>query len=123
MKGDEIMTLTVREELKSSFPETTFIGWTKTAFEDVLCRTKHAKIKKDGTFYKNDKNLINNFIITSYNSLIRRFEVDVAMVEDEKATVLRLLDALPAEKFRTFAEIAFEPYINLETDTTIIYGG
>lgn len=117
------MTLTVREELKSSFPETTFIGWTKTAFEDVLCRTKHAKIKKDGTFYKNDKNLINNFIITSYNSLIRRFEVDVAMVEDEKATVLRMLNSLPAEQFRTFAEITFEPYINLESDTTIIYEG
>ena len=67
--------------------------------------------------------LINNFIITSYNALIRRFEVDVAMIEDEKATVLRMLDTLPAEKFRYFAEITFEPYINLETDTTIIYEG
>ena len=117
------MTLTVREELKACFTEMTLIGWTRREFEDVLCRTKHAKIKKDGTFYKNDKNLINNFIITSYNSLIRRFEVDVAMIQDEKATVLRMLDTLPAEKFRYFAEIAFEPYINLETDTTIIYGG
>ena len=116
------MTLTVREELKACFTEMTLIGWTRREFEDVLCRTKHAKIKKDGTFYKNDKNLINNFIITSYNSLIRRFEVDVAMVEDEKATVIRMLDTLSAEKFRTFAEIAFEPYINLETETNI-YGG
>ena len=41
-----------------------------------------------------------------------------AMIEDEKATVLRLLDALPAEQFCSFAEIAFEPYINLETDTS-----
>ena len=55
--------------------------------------------------------------------MIRRFEVDVAMIEDEKATVLRMLDTLPAEKFRYFAEITFEPYINLETDTTIIYEG
>ena len=117
------MTLTVREELKSRLSETTFIDWTKREFEDLLCRTKHARIKKDGTFYKNDKNLINNFIITSYNALIRRFEVDVAMIEDEKATVLRMLDTLPAEKFRYFAEIAFEPYINLESDTTIIYEG
>lgn len=112
------MTLTVREELKSRLSETTFIGWTKREFEDLLCRTQHARIKKDGTFYKNDKNLINNFIITSYNALIRRFEVDVAMIEDEKATVLRMLDTLPAEQFCSFAEIAFESYINLETDTS-----
>lgn len=112
------MTLTVREELKSRLSETTFIGWTKREFEDLLCRTQHARIKKDGTFYKNDKNLINNFIITSYNALIRRFEVDVAMIEDEQATVLHLLDALPAEQFCSFAEIAFEPYINLESDTS-----
>ena len=117
------MTLTVREELKACFPETTLTGWTKREFEDLLCSTQHARIKKDGTFYKNDKNLINNCIITCYRALIRRFEVDVAMIEDEKATVLRMLDTLPAEKFRYFAEIAFEPYINLETDTTIIYGG
>lgn len=112
------MTLTVREELKSRLSETIFIGWTKREFEDLLCRTQHARIKKDGTFYKNDKNLINNFIITYYNALIRRFEVDVAMVEDEKATVLRLLDALSAEQFCSFAEIAFEPYINLGSDTS-----
>ena len=116
------MTLTVKEELKARFPETTLTGWTKREFEDLLCRTQHARIKKDGTFYKNDKNLINNFIITYYNALIRRFEVDVAMVEDEEATVLRMLDTLPAEKFRAFAEIAFEPYINLEAETNIYEG-
>ena len=117
------MTLTVREELKSRLSETTFIGWTKREFEDLLCRTQHARIKKDGTFYKNDKELINDSIITFYHALIRRFEVDVAMIEDEEATVLRMLNSLPAEQFRTFAEIAFEPYINLEADTTIIYEG
>ena len=117
------MTLTVREELKACFPETTLTGWTKREFEDLLCSTQHARIKKDGTFYKNDKNLINNFIITSYNALISRFELDRAMIEDELATVIRMLNSLPAEKFRYFAEITFEPYINLETDTTIIYGG
>lgn len=117
------MTLTVREELKSRLSETTLTGWTKREFEDLLHSTQNARIKKDGTFYKNDKNLINNCIITCYRALIRRFEVDVAMIEDEKATVLRMLDTLPAEKFRYFAEIAFEPYINLGSDTTIIYEG
>ena len=117
------MILTVREELKSRLSETTFIDWTKREFEDLLCRTQHARIKKDGTFYKNDKNLINNFIITSYNALISRFELDRAMIEDELATVIRMLNSLPAEKFRAFAEITFEPYINLESDTTIIYEG
>ena len=117
------MTLTVRKELKSRFPEMTLIGWTRGEFEDLLHRTQKARIKKDGTFYKNDKNLINNFIITSYNALISRFELDRAMIEDELATVIRMLNSLPAEKFRYFAEITFEPYINLETDTTIIYEG
>ena len=116
------MTLTVREVLKPSFPEMTLIGWTRREFESLLHRTQNARIKKDGTFYKNDKNLINYFISTFYRALIRRFEVDVAMVEDEQATVLRMLDTLPAEQFRTFAEITFEPYINLETETNI-YGG
>lgn len=116
------MTLTVREELKSRFPEMTLIGWTRNEFEDLLHSTQNARIKKDGTFYKNDKELINDSIITFYHALIRRFEVDMATVEDEEATVLRMLDTLPAEKFRYFAEIAFEPYINLETETNI-YGG
>ena len=117
------MILTVKEELKAHFPETNVAGWTKRDFEDLLHKTQNARIKKDGTFYKYDKQLINDCVITFYRALIRRFEVDVAMVEDEKATVLRMLDTLPAEKFRYFAEIAFEPYINLETDTTIIYEG
>ena len=117
------MTLTVREELKSRLSETTLIGWTRGEFEDLLHRTQKARIKKDGTFYKNDKALITDLIIACYRSLWGRFELDVAMIEDEEATVLRMLDILPAEKFRYFAGIAFEPYINLETDTTIIYEG
>ena len=117
------MILEIKEERKIERYSKYFVNWTKREFEDLLCSTQHARIKKDGTFYKNDKNLINNCIITCYRALIRRFEVDVAMIEDEKATVLRMLDTLPAEKFRYFAEITFEPYINLETDTTIIYEG
>lgn len=117
------MTLTVRKELKARFTEMTLIGWTRREFEDLLHSTQNARIKKDGTFYKNDKELINDSIITFYHALIRRFEVDVAMIEDEEATVLRLLDTLPAKQFCSFAETTFEPYINLENDTTIIYEG
>ena len=117
------MTLTVRKELKSRFPEMSLIGWTRGEFKDLLHRTQKARIKKDGTFYKNDKELINDSIIAFYHALIRQFEVDVAMIEDEEATVLRMLDTLPAEKFLYFAEITFKPYINLESDTTIIYEG
>ena len=117
------MILEIKEERKIERCSKYFVNWTKREFEDLLCRTQHARIKKDGTFYKNDKNLINNFIITSYDALISRFELDRAMIEDELATVIRMLNSLPAEKFRTFAEITFEPYINLESDTTIIYEG
>ena len=117
------MILSIKEKHKTNSTSKHFVDWSQREFKELLRSICTAKIKKDGTFYKNDKNLINNFIITSYNALIRRFEVDVAMIEDEKATVLRMLDTLPAEKFRYFAEITFEPYINLETDTTIIYEG
>ena len=117
------MTLTVREELKSRLSETTFIGWTKSEFEELVRLTKKARVKKDGTFYKRDKEVINDTTVTYYRALWGRFELDKAMIEDERATVIRMLNSLPAEKFRAFAEITFEPYINLESDTTIIYEG
>ena len=43
------------------------------------------------------------------------------MIEDERATVLRMLHSLPAEQFRNFAEITFEPYVNLEDSISITF--
>ena len=117
------MTLTVREERKAIFPETTLTGWTKREFEELVRLIKKARVKKDGTFYKRDKEVINDVTATYYRALWGRFELDKAMIEDERATVIRMLNSLPAEQFRAFAEITFEPYINLESDTTIIYEG
>ena len=117
------MILEIKEERKIERCSKYFVSWTKSEFEELARLIKKARIKKDGTFYKRDKEVINDVTATYYRALWGRFELYKAMVEDEKATVLRMLDTLPAEKFRYFAEIAFEPYINLETDTTIIYEG
>ena len=117
------MILEIKEERKIEQCSKYFVNWTKSEFEELARLTKKARVKKDGTFYKRDKEVINNRTVIHYRALLGRFELDKAMIEDEKATVLRMLDTLPAEKFRYFAEITFEPYINLETDTTIIYEG
>ena len=79
------MTLTVREELKSRLSETTFIDWTKREFEDLLCRTQHARIKKDGTFYKNDKNLIHDlskFSPVEFWESVRYFSGEHSPIEE-----------------------------------------
>ena len=117
------MILEIKEERKIERGSKYFVQWTKSEFEELVRLTKKARVKKDGTFYKRDKEVINDTTVAYYRALWGRFELDKAMVEDEKATVIRMLDTLPAEKFRTFAEITFEPYINLESDTTIIYEG
>lgn len=117
------MILEIKEERKIEQCSKYFVDWTKSEFEELARLIKKARVKKDGTFYKRDKEVINNRTVIYYRALFGRFELDKAMIEDERATVLRLLDTLPAEQFCSFAEITFEPYINLETDTTIIYEG
>lgn len=117
------MILEIKEERKIERCSKYFVNWTKSEFEELVRLIKKARVKKDGTFYKRDKEVINDTTVTYYRALWGRFELDKAMIEDERATVIRMLNSLPAEQFRTFAEITFEPYINLESDTTIIYEG
>ena len=117
------MILEIKEERKIERYSKYFVNWTKSEFEELVRLIKKARVKKDGTFYKRDKEVINDVTATYYRALWGRFELDKAMIEDERATVIRMLNSLPAEQFRAFAEITFEPYINLESDTTIIYEG
>ena len=117
------MILEIKEERKIERYSKYFVNWTKREFEELVRLIKKARVKKDGTFYKRDKEVINDVTATYYRALWGRFELDKAMIEDERATVIRMLNSLPAEQFRAFAEITFEPYINLESDTTIIYEG
>ena len=112
------MILNIKEKHKTNLASKHFVDWSQREFKELLRSIRMAKIKEDGTFDVYSKALITDLIISCYRSLWGRFELDKAMVEDEKATVLRLLDALPAEQFCSFAEIAFEPYINLESDTS-----
>lgn len=112
------MILNIKEKHKANSTSKHFVDWSQREFKELLYSIRTAKIKGDGTFDVYSKALITGLIICCYRCLLGRFELDKAMIEDEKATVLRLLDALPAEQFCSFAEIAFEPYINLETDTS-----
>lgn len=115
------MTLNIKEERKAGWPAKYFVGWTKSEFKELIRLTKKARVKKDGTFYKRDKEVINDKTVAYYRALWGRFELDKAMIEDERATVLRMLHSLPAEQFRNFAEITFEPYVNLEDSISITF--
>ena len=111
------MILSIKEKHKTNSTSKHFVDWSQREFKELLRSIRTAKIKEDGTFAVRNKALITDLIISCYRSLWGRFELDKTMIEDEQATVLHLLDALPAEQFCSFAEIAFEPYINLESDT------
>lgn len=115
------MILEIKEECKGNWAVKYFVGWTKSEFKELIRLTKKARVKKDGTFYKRDKEVINDKTVAYYRALWGRFELDKAMIEDERATVLRMLHSLPAEQFRNFAEITFEPYVNLEDSISITF--
>lgn len=117
------MILEIKEERKIERWSKCFVKWTKNEFEELVRLTKKARVKKDGTFYKRDKEVINDKTVAYYRALWGRFELDKAMIEDERDTVLRMLHSLPTGQFRNVAKITFKPYINLKNDTTIIYGG
>ena len=53
-KGDETMTLNIKEERKIERWSKYFVNWTKSEFEELVRLTKRARVKKDGTFYKRD---------------------------------------------------------------------
>ena len=112
------MILNIKEKHKTSLTSKHFVDWTQREFKELLRSIRTAKVKKDGTFDVYSKALITDLAVSCYRCLWGRFELDKAMIEDEKATILRLLDTLSAEQFCSFAEIAFEPYINLESDTS-----
>ena len=112
------MILNIKEKHKTSLTSKHFVDWTQREFKELLRSIRTAKVKKDGTFDVYSKALITDLAVSCYRCLWGRFELDKAMIEDEKATILRLLDTLSAEQFCSFAKIAFEPYINLESDTS-----
>lgn len=115
------MILEIKKERKDEWTAKYFVGWTKSEFEELVRFTKRARVKKDGTFYKRDKEMINDKTIAYYRAFMGRFELDKVMIEDERDTVLRMLHSLPAEQFRNFAEITFDPYANLEDSASIIF--
>ena len=112
------MILNIKEKHKTNLTSKHFVDWSQREFKELLRSIRTAKVKEDGTFDVYSKALITDLAVSCYRCLWGRFELDKAMIADEKATILRLLDTLSAEQFCSFAEIAFEPYINLESDTS-----
>ena len=112
------MILNIKEKHKTNLTSKHFVDWSQREFKELLRSIRTAKVKEDGTVDVYSKALITELAVSCYRCLWGRFELDKVMIEDEKATVLRLLDTLSAEQFCSFAEIAFEPYISLETDTS-----
>jgi len=100
-----------------------FAGWTRQEFKGLLHQIQNGHIKKDGSFYKHDYESYKVWINAMYNALTSRFEVNLMKTIDERDTVLRMLETLSAEQFKSFAELAFEPYANLEDNVEIVFEG
>lgn len=115
------MKLEINEECIANGYSKYFASWTRNEFSAILAQIQSARIKKDGTFYKRDKEFIYSWTNRMYLILKSRFIVDEAENNDERDTVLRMLDTLSAKDFYAFATIFFEPYANLEDNVSIVF--
>lgn len=91
-----------------------FVQRTRSAFIWLLNEVKSARIKKDGTFYKVDKDRLYRRIYSEYIPLTWRFNIENEYIYEEIDTAQRMLETLTAKQFIAYAEVAFEPYMNLE---------
>jgi len=71
-----------------------------------------ARVKKDGFFYKYDYQRISYNITYMFTGVSDYFITDDTVLE-ERDTLRRMLDTLPAEQFKAFANIMLEPYKNI----------
>lgn len=60
-------------------------------------------------------NIVRN-LTEGYERLKTRFVVDIAQVDDEYDTLIRMIDIMPYGQYREFASLVIEPYQNLEFD-------
>lgn len=87
----------------------TFSRWVKETFELLEGKVSHSRVKKDGNFYKNDYERIITFIEYAFNTVSNYFII-TAEIMDERDTLMRMLETLPAEQFKQFALVIIEPY-------------
>ena len=100
------MDLEVRKDVAFN---ATYARWVKddiNTFERLLAK---ARIKKDGYFYKNDYARLVAWIDYAFHSIARYF-IFTDEIRDEQSALLRALESLPAEQFKAFASLIFEPY-------------
>ena len=83
--------------------------WVKddiNAFEREMAK---ARIKKDGYFYKNDRARLFARANFAFHSLVNYF-IFTDEMRDEHNALVRALETLNAEQFKTFASLIIEPY-------------
>lgn len=83
--------------------------WVKDDINAFECAMAKARIKKDGYFYKNDRARLFVRASLAFHSLINYFIFTDEMF-DERNALVRALETLNAEQFKTFASLIIEPY-------------
>lgn len=74
-------------------------GAVEGAFQSILSYLPDARVKKDGSFHKTEKQLILAGLTDAYlNKLCFYFKVGAEVI-DEYETLIRMIDTLPADKF------------------------
>lgn len=100
------MDLEVRKDVAFN---TTYSRWVKDDIDAFERQMSKARIKKDGYFYKNDYTRLVAWAGYAFHS-IAHFFVFTDEMRDEQSALLRALESLPAEQFKVFASLIFEPY-------------
>lgn len=106
---DEYLKLKLREPCNEEEAYTRRAS-VEASFQSVLSYLPDARIKKDGSFYKTERNLILAGITDAYlNKLCFYFNVGAEIV-DEYETLVRMIDTLPADKFKDLMFMTCKQY-------------
>lgn len=105
------MDMVIREKDRGSWG-TTMAGWVRDDVARLEMWINRARVKKDGYFYKYDYQRISYNITYMFTGVSNYFIADEDIWE-ERDTLCRMLDTLPAEQFKSFASIMLEPYKNI----------
>lgn len=91
--------------------------WTQMYFTEMYDRLERKNIfEKDGSLDEDIKELLKSDVLMGYSRLNSRFNMDEGQMEDERETLLRLMNILPAQEYIKMAKLIIEPYTKLELD-------
>ena len=93
-----------------------YCKWTQMYFEEMCVALKREDAVQNGQLSDGTKALLLFNLPMGYARLKARFEVDNAQIDDERDTLLRLMDRLSVEQYIKLAENILTPYCHLEFD-------